>query len=27
LSILTTDADFRRMAEVTPLSVWPAALG
>ena len=22
LSILTTDADFRRMAEVTPLSVW-----
>jgi predicted nucleic acid-binding protein len=27
LSILTTDADFQRMAEVTPLSVWPAALG
>lgn len=27
LSILTTDADFRRMAEVTRLSVWPAALG
>lgn len=22
LSILTTDADFRRMAEITPLSVW-----
>ncbi len=25
LSILTTDADFRRMADVTPLSVWSRA--
>ena len=27
LSILTTDADFLRMADVTQLSVWPAAPG